>query len=166
MQIRFFVAPLLLAVTLVAVADDKVLEKPVGADTPEKFAAAAKQVRDGMNQGGRYEFIRPEDKGKVETDLNAIEGMLQKSGSTAAMSEKEKLALFNTQEHLNGLLTHNDRNRLICESRAPLGSHLPVTTCHTYAEVMAQRSNTQKTLTDMERQQASGASAKKAPGGN
>jgi hypothetical protein len=166
MQIRFLVASFFVVAAGVAAADDKVLEKPVGADTPEKFAVAAKQVRDGMNPGGRYEFIRPDDKARVETDLSAIEGMLQKSGSVASMQEKERVALFNTQEHLNGLLTHSDRNRLVCESRAPVGSHLPVTTCHTYGEVMAQRSNTQKTLNDMERQQASGASAKKAPGGN
>ena len=48
-----------------AMASDKVVEKPVAADTPEKFAATAAQIRKEMGAEGRYEFIRADDKAKA-----------------------------------------------------------------------------------------------------
>lgn len=148
MRIRIFVVAIFLSVAAVAVAGDKVVEKPVAADTPEKFAETAKLIRDDMNTGGRYEFIRPEEKAKVEADLNTMATMLQKAGSVSSMQQSEQVRLFNTQEHLNGILTHNDRNRLICERRAPVGTSIPVTTCRTLAEIEISRSSSQKMITD------------------
>jgi len=131
-----------------AMASDQVIEKPVVADTPEKFAQTAGQIRAEMNAGGRYEFINPGDKGKVETDLNSIGAMLQKSGAVAAMSQEDKVRLFNTQEHLNGLLTHSDSNRLVCERRAPVGTNIPLNTCKTVGEIEKNRRDSQKYMQD------------------
>ena len=47
---------------------------------------------------------------------------------------------------MNGLLKHNDANRLVCESRAPVGSHLPVTTCRTFGEIERGRADANKTI--------------------
>jgi len=52
------------------------------------------------------------------------------------------------QEEVNGILHHNDNNRLVCEHVAPVGSHLPVTTCRTYGEILGQRRADQKFLQD------------------
>lgn len=132
----------------VAVAADKVVEKPVAADTPEKFAAIAAEIRKEMGTDGRYEFIRPDDKAKADADLDAIAAMLQKAGSVSAMPQSDQVQLFNTQEHLNGILTHSDRNRLVCERRSPLGSNIAQNTCKTVAEIEKARRDSQKYMND------------------
>jgi hypothetical protein len=38
-----------------------------------------------MNTGGRYELIRPDDKGRANADLDAMSARLQKSGSVVTM---------------------------------------------------------------------------------
>ena len=131
-----------------AAASDKAIEKPVAADTPEKFEQVAAGVRQEMSQGGRYEFIRPDDKAKVMADLDSMAAMLQKAGSVSAMPQADQVKLFNTQEHLNGILTHSDRNRLVCEHRAPMGSNIPQTSCKTVAEIEKMRRDSQKYMTD------------------
>ena len=117
----------------------EVIKNRVSADTVEKFQAVAAEVRGDMNMGGRYEFMTPDDKAKAEGDLNAMAAMLQKSGTVNAMTQTEKVKLFNTQEHLNGLLTHSDRNRLVCQHTAPVGTSIPRTTCQTVAEIEQNR---------------------------
>jgi hypothetical protein len=129
---------------------DKVIEKPVAADTPEKFTETVAEIHDEMNAGGRYEFIRAEDRAKVENDLNAMAALLKKSGSVSAMTQVEKVQLFNTQENLNGILVHNDSNRLVCEHKAPVGTSIPRTTCQTVGEI----ENTRKASNTMMNQAA------------
>ncbi|HEX4479373.1 MAG TPA: hypothetical protein VH082_01090 [Rudaea sp.] len=118
---------------------DEVIKNRVSADTLDKFQAVADEVRGEMSTGGRYEFITSQDKIKADSDLNAMAAMLQKSGSVGAMTQPEKVKLFNTQEHLNGILTHSDRNRLVCEHSAPVGTSIPRTTCQTVAEIEQNR---------------------------
>ena len=129
-----------------AFASDKVIEKPVAADTPEKFAEVAEQIKSEMHPDGRYEFINSGERGKVEADLDSIARMLKKSGSVAAMSQTDQVQLFNTQEHLNGILTHSDRNRLVCERRPSIGSNIPINTCRTLGEIEQVRRDTQNYL--------------------
>jgi hypothetical protein len=131
-----------------SLASDKVVEKPVTADTPDKFTQVATQIRGQMATGGRYEFINASDKGKVEADLNSMAMSLQKSGSVAAMSQPEQVQLFNTQEHLNGILTHSDSNRLVCEHRAPVGSNIPLNSCKTVGQIEKMRRDGDKYMDD------------------
>jgi len=130
------------------VAADKVVEKPVAADTPEKFAEVAAQIRKEMGPDGRYEFIRADDKARANADLDTMAAMLQKAGSVASMPQSDQVQLFNTQEHLNGILTHNDRNRLVCERRAPIGTNIPQNSCKTVAEIEKMRRDSQKYMND------------------
>jgi hypothetical protein len=136
---HLFTAAFLIASTAQAGAPapepGKVFEKPVFADTPEKFALQAQFVRDGMQPGGRYEFINPGDRARVLLSLDEMASLLHAAGSVGAMNTRNKTTLFNDQELINRLLTHNDANRLVCESRAPTGSHLLVTRCHTFGEI-------------------------------
>lgn len=127
---------------------DHVIEKRVAADTPEKFQQAAADIRKDMAQGGRYEFIRPDEKAKVEVDLDTMAKLLQDAGSVSAMKHEQQVQLFNTQEHLNGLLTHNDRNRLVCERAAGLGTHIPTTSCRTVGDIERERSDSRKFIDD------------------
>ena len=124
---------------------DEAIKNRVAADTLEKFQAVAADIRKDMNSGGRYEYITPDNKAKVESDLTAMAEMLQK-GSVNSLSEPDKVKLFNTQEHLNGLLTHSDSNRLVCERVAPVGTTIPKTTCQTVAEIERNRKDGQNSI--------------------
>jgi hypothetical protein len=139
---------LLAVLVTVSAGADAVKQKPVAADTPDKFAQAVQEIHEQMNPGGRYEFINPDERSRVEADFNAMAAMLQKAGSVEHMTQTEKVQLFNTQEHLNGILTHTDSSRLICEHRAPVGTTIPRTTCQTYGEVEIARRAAKKFLNE------------------
>lgn len=125
---------------------DPVIEKRVAADTPEKFKQVEIDIRKDMGADGRYEFIRPDEKAKVEVDLDTLMKMLQDAGSVSAMKPEQQVQLFNTQEHLNGILTHNDRNRLVCEHAAAIGSHIQTTTCKTVGDIERQRGSAKQLM--------------------
>ena len=144
---------------------DQVIEKRVAADTPEKFQQTAADIRKDMSPGGRYELMRSDEKAKAENDLDAIMKMLQESGSVSAMKHEQQVQLFNVQENLNGLLTHSDRNRLVCEKNAAMGTHIQTTTCKTVGDIERERTSSRKYMTDQgEKQQLP--LSNKAPGPN
>ncbi len=119
-------------------------EKAVAADTAEKFAPLATTIRHEMEPGGRYEFIGSRDKRAVDDELDQMAALLAKSGSVAAMGDKDRLALFNAQEKVNGVLARNASDRLICTNEAPVGSHLPVKTCRTYGDIARNRADSNR----------------------
>lgn len=112
------------------------VEHVANADTAEKFATVSKDIRHEMGAGGRYEFISSRDRAAVSDKLDAMAAILDKNGSVSAMSEADKTRLFNLQEQVNGALAQNASDRLICRNVSPVGSHIPVRTCRTYAEIV------------------------------
>jgi len=144
----------------VEVDKSKVVEKPAVADTPEAFARQQAWIEEEMQTGGRYEFIKPNDKERVRRLLDQMSSLLQKSGSVAAMDNATRLDLFNKQEEANGVLKHNDANRLVCESRKPIGSNIPVNTCYTFRQKEETARNTRIGLQQYDHSQlCNGASA-------
>jgi hypothetical protein len=123
-----------------------VIEKPVLADSPDKFAEQTQRIHEDMQTGGRYEFTSAADKNRVDTLLGQMANLLQAAGSVDAMNHETRIVLFNDQEEVNGILKHNDSNRLVCESRAPIGSNILRTTCHTYGQVQTTARNTREGL--------------------
>jgi hypothetical protein len=147
MRRAFCIATLFIALTAnaatpVAQDSDKVVEKPAVADTPEAFARQTAWIEQQMQPDGRYEFTRPADKERVRVLLGQMANLLQRAGTVAALDPNAKVELFNDQEEVNGILRHNDANRLVCESRAPVGSHIPVTHCHTFRQIEETARNT------------------------
>ena len=120
--------------------------KPLVAQTLDSFKQDSARIRKDMQPGGKYGYISATEKSRVETRLTDMQNLLTAHANAADMPETDKVALFNAQEEINGILDHNDNNRLVCEHVMPVGSHIPVTTCHTYAEIMAQRERTQHDL--------------------
>jgi hypothetical protein len=120
----------------------KVIEKPVVADTPETFAKQSEWIEHEMKKGGRYEFASPADVRRVTALLGQMSNLLQRSGSVAAMDQATKVALFNNQEEVNGILKHNDSNRLVCENIKPVGSNIAHTHCYTFAHIEETRRKT------------------------
>lgn len=129
----------------------KEVEQVVKADTLEAFQKVADSVREQMKSGGHYEYIKITDKNIVDHELDQMAALLQKSGSVEAMNKDDKLVLFNLQEKVNGTLANNASDRLLCERTNPVGSHIPVTTCQTYAELMRRNSESKKYMQDSAR---------------
>jgi regulatory protein YycI of two-component signal transduction system YycFG len=126
----------------------------VKADTREAFDQIADTVRNGMSDGGKYEYVKPAEKVTIEKKLDEMDKIFDEAGGTvAAMNEKQKIALFNAQETVNSILTLRDRDRVICKKEAPIGSHIPVTTCHSYAQEVEAHEGTKKQLEEWGRGQ-------------
>ena len=124
-------------------------ENSVKADTKEAFDQLADSVRSGMDTGGKYEYVKPEEKTTIEKKLAEMDSLFDAGGgSVATMKEDQKIALFNAQETVNSILTLRDRDRVICKKVAPVGSHIPVTTCHTYAQEVEARQGSKKLMDD------------------
>jgi hypothetical protein len=114
-----------------------VVVQPVLAATPDKFGEQTQRINEDMQTGGRYEYTSPTDKQKVIKLLGQMATLLQSAGSVDTMNHDMRIQLFDDQEEVNGILKHNDSNRLVCESRAPIGSNILKTVCHTHGQLEA-----------------------------
>lgn len=100
----------------------------------EMFDAQVAHIRQEMEKGGRYEFIKERDRTSVEEGLTFMHDLITEKGSVGAMREEDRIRLFNRQERVNALLTNNDRDRVICEKAYQPGSLFRTTTCVTVGE--------------------------------
>ena len=126
-------------------------EKMINADTKEKFVEVATDVRNEMEGGGRYEYVKPDERRTIDQKFAEMEALFNESGSVQGMKQDTKIKLFNDQEVVNSILTHRDRDRVICKNEAPVGSHIPVTTCHTYGQEEEAREGTRNQLDEWKR---------------
>ena len=146
MKFRWVAILMVLAGSAIA---DEVVKKPVDtADTPDKLQTVIDSIHAEMTQNKRYEFINPTQRRDVDNDFTTMMTLITKAGSVAAMREDDRVKLFNAQEHANGILTHSDRNRLVCERRQKMGSNLPVNECSTVTDIERNRANSQKLMLD------------------
>jgi hypothetical protein len=151
MRSLVFLATVVASVSIQAFGGDgKVVEKPMASDSIDSFEKQSVHVHEQMKPGGIYEHISSTDKLRVDARLGDMQKMLESHPAQPVndWQQSEKVALFNAQEEVNGILKHNDNNRLICEHHAPVGSNVPVTTCETFGELADRRSHSQKYLSD------------------
>lgn len=151
---RFFEALVTLTfatAALTASAKENYHEKAFNADTKEAFEHVATDVRKEMGDGGRYQYLKPDERKTVDLKLSEIEGLFAESDTVQAMKHDTKVTLFNDQEVVNSILAHRDRDRVICKNEAPLGSHIPVTSCHTYGQEEDARRGTRNQLDEWAR---------------
>ena len=147
-RLSLILAILLLQAGAACAGANDTAEKPLVARTFDTFKQDAARIRQQMRAGGVYEHTSATEQSRVETRLGDMYKLLEAHSAQDAMSETDKVALLNAQEEINGILQHNDNNRLVCEHVAPVGSHRPVTTCQTYGEMMVRQENAQKYMQD------------------
>jgi hypothetical protein len=143
-----FCAALSTAFAGIAVAKEHYRENSVKADTKDVFDQLADNVRREMAPGGKYEFIKPDEKPKVDKALDEMTKLFDEHDTVAAMTQDQKVALFNAQEIVNSILTLRNRDRVICQNKPPLGSHIPKTQCHTYEQEVQAHEGTRKLMDD------------------
>ena len=128
-----------IALSGAAGAKENYKEKAFNADTRDKFEAVAANVREEMEDGGRYQYVKQDERKKIDAALSEMSALFAETGSVQAMDEDTKIKLFNDQEIVNSILQRRDGDRVICKKQAPVGSHIPITTCHTYAQEVEAR---------------------------
>ncbi|MDR3385958.1 MAG: hypothetical protein P4L92_02800 [Rudaea sp.] len=148
---RFAIVATVVLLPCLGLADPPV-EKRLTGQTLDAFDQEAVTVRQGMQPGGVYEYMKTQDKTRVEAGLDQMHKLLQDHAAPGGLSPQDKIVLLNTQEQVNALLLHNDNNRLICENRAPTGSRIHQTTCNTHGELMARQEHDQRALGDVQKQ--------------
>jgi hypothetical protein len=114
-------------------------EAAIRATTRAAFEAVAASVRQDMQAGGRYAYVKPDERDRVEAALVRMQALFEHSGSVDAMDAGQKVALFNAQEEVNGVLALRDRDRLVCERGSVPGSRIVSSHCRTYGEIEADR---------------------------
>jgi len=139
---------LLAAFAVNAVAATDKAEPAVNADTKESFATVSGWVTKEMHTGGRYEHVTDSERSTVEGKLASMSTLLDKKGSVAQMNDAEKTQMFNDQEQVNAILAHRDGDRLVCQTVAPVGSHIPVKSCKTARQLEGDHREAQKFIQD------------------
>lgn len=122
-------------------AKKKAPEDAVTASTYQQFGPLVEKIRSEMADGERYEYLSKSDRETVNVTLDQMSAMLEKSGSVDAMQPEERAKMMTDQEKVNGILARNADDRLVCSHVAPVGSHIPKTTCHTMREIKESQRN-------------------------
>jgi hypothetical protein len=156
LEMKKNVSAALLLLAAFAVNAAAAADKPapaVNADTKESFATVSGWVQKEMSIGGRYEHVTDSERSTVEAKLAAMSALLDKKGSVAQMSDAEKTQMFNDQEQVNAILAHRDGDRLVCQTVAPVGSHIPVKSCKTARQMEGDQREAQKFIQDRQNAQ-------------
>lgn len=107
---------------------------PVAVDAGD-FAAQRAAIEKALGDGKTYVEISQADRREVRTALDRM-GVLLEGGKTAdALTEDQKVDLFNAQETVNSLLTRAAADsRVVCTRIEKTGSHRKISVCSTVAE--------------------------------
>lgn len=121
--------------------------KPVvKADSKENFEAVVAAIRQQMQPGGRWQYINANERTTIDGSFGDMGKLYDQFGSVDKMDQAAKVRLLADQSTVNAILTKKDGDRLICQTEMPVGSHLPVKTCKTYAQIQAEQNGAQEFL--------------------
>lgn len=139
--------PQIIAMALFAVFAQSALaantKAPANAATRDDFSRVAGSIRSEMAPKGRYAEVAGVERSRVEARLDEMAKLFAKSSEVAGMTQSDKVALFNAQEEVNGILLKRDGDRLVCVTEARSGTHLKNTNCKTAREIAADRDGAQ-----------------------
>jgi hypothetical protein len=115
----------------------------VQARTAADFAAVVAAVHKQMAPGGHWQYVNRSERNTIDQNFGEMQSLFDKYGSVDKMDDASKVRLFNDQEVINGILTQNDSNRLICSVEHPTGTHLSTKVCRTYGQIKENQRNAQ-----------------------
>lgn len=124
----------------------------VQADTKENFEAIVAAIHKQMAPGGRWQFVNKGERATIDGSFDDMSELYKQYGSVDKMNPAAKARLLADQNTVNAVLTKKDGERLICKNEVPVGSHLPVRTCRTYAQIELERQRTQSDMMRLNQQ--------------
>jgi len=116
---------------------------PINATNKDQFSHLIAEVHAEMKPSGRYAEVNRMERERVDMRLADMTTIFAKAGDVEHMSKEDKIAFFNAQEEVNGILLKRDGDRLICVNEARSGTHFKNTKCRTAREVEADRNGAQ-----------------------
>jgi hypothetical protein len=121
--------------------------KPVvKADTADNFQAIVAAIHQQMQPGGRWQYIDKQERATIDGSFADMQTLYDQFGSVDKMDQAARVRLLADQSTVNAILTKKDGDRLICSTQMPVGSHLPVQTCKSYAQIQAEERGAQEML--------------------
>jgi len=143
MRKTLLLTALLAAAFAAAAADTKPALDLDAAD----FAQQRGKIQAALGDGETYAEIKPADRQRVSVALDRIQTHLDAAGSVSALSQADRVEVFNDQELVNNVLTQAAADsRLVCRRETPVGSHRAVNRCATVAERRRQAEDAQNAL--------------------
>lgn len=110
-------------------------ERPLDEVSASSLPEQREAVVAAFQPGERFAEL---DKTGLEDVLEAFDRMqavVDEAGSLDALDPDEKVALFNDQELINGILTEARRDsRITCKRSRTVNSRIKTSECHTFAE--------------------------------
>lgn len=116
----------------------------VRADTKKNFEAVVAAIHKEMEPGGRWQYLDSGERSTIDNNFADMQKLYDQFGSVDNMDDTAKSHLVADQNRINAILANNDSNRLICEYHSRVGTHFPVKTCKTYAQMRAEENNAQE----------------------
>ena len=116
---------------------------------PARFAELSTVLETEMRTGGRFEYVTLAERARIDGALQRMGEVMHGKRGLGELSERERVAVFNAQEEINGILTKRDGERLICANKQMVGSHRKFTVCETYAERMARIKGSREQADDL-----------------
>lgn len=114
--------------------------KPVvRADTKANFEAVVAAIHRQMEPGGRWQYIDKSERKTIDGSFADMAKLYDQFGSVDKMDASARMRLLADQSTVNAILTRKDGERLVCQTVLPVGSHLPVRNCKTYAQIQAEQ---------------------------
>lgn len=104
---------------------------------PARFGQLIQTLRVEMAPGGRFAYVTPAERDRIEGSLERMRAALEGKATLADLDERERLSVFNAQEEVNAILTKRDAERVLCDRRPLPGSHRKELVCETYGQRMA-----------------------------
>ncbi|QBB71932.1 hypothetical protein ELE36_17060 [Pseudolysobacter antarcticus] len=137
MKIRQAIVLMAVLVSFAAFGSDEASNEPAvkKITDPAEFKVLTLDLQKQMDQGGRYEFVKPEERKRVNSDFEKIQSLLEKQASGSKLNQNEIADQYTAQNEANAIFHKRDGERVICERRKPIGSNVPITICNTYAEL-------------------------------
>ncbi len=124
----------------------------VKADTKDNFEAVQAAIRKQMQPGGRWQYVDVNERATIDGNFADMQKLFDQYDSVDKMNANAKMRLLTDQSSINAILTKKDGDKLICQSETPVGSHLPVRTCRTFAQIQAESQQAQQSLMQLQQQ--------------
>ncbi|HJT98047.1 MAG TPA: hypothetical protein VJ696_06995 [Rhodanobacteraceae bacterium] len=130
---------------------------PFKVETKQEFDDAAIGIKKEMEAGGRYSYVKSDERRKVEEAIDEMGRLFDAQPTVEEMNHETQIKMFNRQELVNSILLSRDRDRLICEQTTSTGSHLKTTSCQTYGDIEDRRAQSRKSIDELRPTDCTGA---------
>lgn len=110
----------------------------LSATSAEEFREQAQKLRNELDAGGQYVALSTKDKARIGSQLEVLQGLYDNREAGKKFGKTDEVKLINASEEINGLLSGDQDDRLICQQERKLGSNRTQRICLTLAERRAQ----------------------------